>query len=231
MCWRWRVLDLSWHFHCSHNSLIGPHGGSYPSGVLPTFVIEITHLIYFLSISSSISLSEPDLKSPEFNSTPVCVSCHAWTCVYLTAGLKWLQAETQCFCDSSGDYAHLLYDTDGDDRAAGVPRGQRALSSSATWQRLASRSKEVSLLICVNEVTTLQGQATTRTHILHSRQRYSCHASVCRRNISTFQSISFDSLISLILLPSCIQRKSWSQCTRQWKPSPWVCQRPDGDGL
>lgn len=70
-------------------------------------------------------------------------------------------------CDSSGDHTHLLRDTDGDDRAPGVPRGQCALSSSATWQRLPCRSKEVSLLICVNEVTTLQGQATTRTHDLH----------------------------------------------------------------
>lgn len=49
-----------------------------------------------------------------------------------------------------------------------MPRGQCALSSSATWQRLPSCYKEVSLLICVNEVTTLQGQATTRAHNLHS---------------------------------------------------------------
>lgn len=75
----------------------------------------------------------------------------------------------KCPCDSSGDYTHLLSDTDGDDRAAGVPRGQCALSSSATWQRLPSCSKEVSPLICVNEVTTLQGQAATRAHNLHSR--------------------------------------------------------------
>lgn len=30
------------------------------------------------------------------------------------------------------------------------------------------RSKEVSLLICVNEVTTLEGQATPRAHRLYS---------------------------------------------------------------
>ena len=59
-------------------------------------------------------------------------------CVYLTAGNGTLQAEMKCGCDSSGDDTHLLCHTDGDDRAAGVPRGQRALSSSATWQRLQS---------------------------------------------------------------------------------------------
>lgn len=66
-------------------------------------------------------------------------------------------------CDSSSEYTHLLCDTDGDDRAAGVPRGHCALSLSATWQSLPSRSKEVSLLICINE-GTLQGRATPTAH-------------------------------------------------------------------
>ena len=65
-------------------------------------------------------------------------------------------------------HTHLLCDADGDDRGAGLPRGQRALSFSATWQRLLSRSKEVSLLICVSEATTLQGHATMREQNLRS---------------------------------------------------------------
>lgn len=89
-----------------------------------------------------------------------------WMCVFFK---PWTWIYSECSCDSSGDYTHLLCDTDGDDRAAGVPRGQCALSSSATWQCLPSCSKEVSLLICVYEVTTLQGQATTGAHNLHSR--------------------------------------------------------------
>lgn len=69
----------------------------------------------------------------------------------------------------SGECAHLLHDTDGDDRAAGVPRGHCARSSPATWQCLPSCFEEMSLLICVSEVTTLQGRATTRTNnTLHS---------------------------------------------------------------
>lgn len=77
--------------------------------------------------------------------------------------MQILQAGVKCPYDSSSDYTHLLCDTDGDDRAAGVPRGQCALSLSATWQSLPSRSKEVSLLICINEVT-LRGRAATTAH-------------------------------------------------------------------
>lgn len=80
--------------------------------------------------------------------------------------MEILGAEMGFSCDGSSDYTHLLSDTDGDDRAAGVPRGHCAHRSSATWQRLPSCFEEVSLLICVNEVTTLQGQATRRTHVL-----------------------------------------------------------------
>lgn len=47
MCWQWRALDLSWRFHCSHNSLMAPSAGSHPSRFLQTFVIEITLLICF----------------------------------------------------------------------------------------------------------------------------------------------------------------------------------------
>ncbi|KAM7399058.1 hypothetical protein PAMP_018351 [Pampus punctatissimus] len=36
-------------------------------------------------------------------------------------------AEMKCSCDSSGDYTHLLCDTDGDDRAAGVPKDLREI--------------------------------------------------------------------------------------------------------
>lgn len=94
-------------------------------------------------------------------------------------------------CDSSGDYTHLLCDTVGDDRAAGVPRGQCTLSSSATWQRLPFCSKEVSVLICVNEVTTLQGQATTRTHNLHpSADINYTFLGVCILEIQTYFSLS-----------------------------------------
>lgn len=82
--------------------------------------------------------------------------------------MEILGAEMKCFCDSSTDYTHLLCDTDGNDRAAGEPRGQCALSSAATWQHLQSCSKEVSLLICVSEVTTQHGQATTRAHDLYT---------------------------------------------------------------
>lgn len=102
-------------------------------------------------------------------------------------------------CDSSGDYTHLLCDTDGDDRAAGVPRGHCAHSSSATWQRLPSCSEEVSLSICVNEVTTPQGQATTRTHNLHSRTDiYYTLLCVCKYLEIQICFICF-SLISLVL--------------------------------
>lgn len=52
MCWRWRALDLSWQFHCSHNSLMAPLAESYPSILLQTFVIGITLLICFPSFCS-----------------------------------------------------------------------------------------------------------------------------------------------------------------------------------
>lgn len=83
--------------------------------------------------------------------------------------MEILGAEMKCFCDSSTDYTHLLCDTDGNDRAAGEPRGQWALSSAATWQHLQSCSKEVSLLICVSEATTQHGPATRRTQSIYSR--------------------------------------------------------------
>lgn len=94
------------------------------------------------------------------------------TCLFQQRGWRHSGLKLDFSCDSPGDYTHLLCDTDGDDRAAGVPRGQCTHSSSATWQRLPSRSEEVSLSICVHEVTTLQGRAATRTHNLHFENRF-----------------------------------------------------------
>lgn len=90
-------------------------------------------------------------------------------CVYLTSEMETLQAKIKYPSDNpDDDYPHLLCDTDGDGRAAGVLGGQCALSFPATWQHPPSCCKEMSLSIYVNEVTTLQGQVTTRTHTLDS---------------------------------------------------------------
>lgn len=71
--------------------------------------------------------------------------------------------------DGSGDYTHLLRDTDGDDRAAGVPGGHRAHGSSATWQRLPfpSCSEEVSPSICVREGDGAAGPGLLQEHAIN----------------------------------------------------------------
>lgn len=140
----------------------GPLAEFYPFRPQQMFVIEIALSICFPSFCLLLFLYEflnpalPYLFTHSFVHVHCQVPCNS--CVYLTVGMEILQAEMKCSWDSSSDYTHLLCDTDGNDRAAGEPRGQCALSSSATWQCLPSCCKEVSLLICVNEVTTLQGQ-------------------------------------------------------------------------
>lgn len=151
-----------------------PLTDSYLPRLLQTFIIEIALLICFPSFCSPYFFQnfELDLKSCslKIGHTFICPLSVAlvWMCVYLTMGIETLQAKIKHPYDTSDNYTHLLCDTDGDGRAAGVLRGQCALSSPATWQRPPSCCKEVSPPICVNEVTTLQGQATTRTHTLHS---------------------------------------------------------------
>lgn len=181
---------------------------SYPFRLLQTFVIEIALLICFPSFCLILFLLEllsrfVILPSPTYSHLFICACSLSvtlqWTCVCLTVGMEILQAQMKCSCDSSCDYTHLLCDTDGDDRTAGVPRGQCALSSSATWQRLPSCSKEVSLLICVNEVTTLQVQPL-REHTIHIQVQI--FTPPCMRTYTKkSKHIRLDSLISLLLSP------------------------------
>jgi len=126
--------------------------------------------------------------------------------------MEILRAERKHSCDGPGDQTRLLCDTDGDDRAPGVPRGQCALSSSATWQRLPSRSKEGSLLICVNEVTTLRGQATTRAYIkvqlFNSTSRVRAHTKKYKRILFYHSGFFYPS----DPLPSHMQRRPDGDC-------------------
>lgn len=129
MCRQWRALDLSWRFHCSHNSLMAPSAGSHPSRFLQTFVIEITLLICF-PYSCIFGKYWTRFKiRPRLCTRSFVLVALPWMRTYSSVGIEMLRAEMKRSRDSSGDYTHLLCDSDGDDRAAGVPRGQRALSS------------------------------------------------------------------------------------------------------
>ena len=86
-------------------------------------------------------------------------------CVYLTVRTEIVRAEIRFSRDGRGDCTHLLRDTDGEDTAAGLPGGQRA----RTGDCLPSRSGEVSLTICVSEVTTLRSRCNNTQSTVRSQ--------------------------------------------------------------
>lgn len=138
-----------------------------------------------------------------------------WTCVYLTVGMGILPAEwnvsVTTLVTTHTCSVTLMEMTELQD----CLEVSVLSANSATWQRQPSRSKEVSLSICVNEVTTLQGQATTRMHNLHSSADN--YYEKCKNiwvNHPWFFNQS-DTLPSCMQRSLCTERRPW---TRWWWP-------------